>query len=87
MIHVTIGQLDCELSTWLKLVGQGETVAITHQGRIVAHLNPPDDAPAPATKRSMGDFLEEQDQRMQRTFGNRIVADSAAVLSNQRTDR
>ncbi|MBL9143130.1 MAG: hypothetical protein JNM99_05550 [Verrucomicrobiaceae bacterium] len=87
MIHVTTEQFARKLSTWLSCVKEGETVAImAEQGGIVAYLLPPDETtlPGPATNRSMADWLDEQDQRMQRTFGNRVVADSAAVLDDQR---
>ena len=89
MSTATVQQLGQDLAAWLGFARRGETVAITDQGRIVARLTPPDDttAPAPVASRSMADWLAEQDQRMQRTFGNRIVADSAAVLNDQRADR
>ena len=89
MSTATVQQIGQDLTTWLGLVRHGETVAITEQGRVVARLTPPEDTPTPdATKRrSMAEWLAEQDARMQRTFGNRIVADSAALLDDQRSDR
>ena len=89
MSTATVQQIGQDLAAWLGVVRHGETVAITEQGRIVARLTPPDAVatPAPVVNRSMADWLAEQDERMQRTFGNRIVADSAAVLDDQRGDR
>lgn len=89
MSTATVQQLGQDLAAWLGFARRGETVAITDQGRIVARLTPPEDTspPAPVANRTMADWLAEQDQRMQRTFGNRIVADSAAVLDDQRADR
>jgi len=89
MSTATVQQIGQDLAAWLGVVRHGETVAITEQGRIVARLTPPDavTTPAPVANRSMAEWLAEQDERMQRTFGNRIVADSGAVLDDQRGDR
>jgi hypothetical protein len=57
---------------------------------VIAQLTPPDAASLPPPvkpKLSMSEWLNLQDQRMKRTFGNRIIADSAAVLDEQRADR
>lgn len=89
MSTATVQQIGQDLAAWLGVVRHGETVAITEQGRIVARLTPPEEtpAPAPAERRSMADWLAVQDQRMQSIFGNRIIADSSAVLDEQRADR
>jgi len=89
MSTATIQQIGQDLAGWLGFVQRGETVAITDHGRVIARLTPPE-VPAigeSAGGRSMADWLAEQDGRMQRTFGGRIVADSAAVLDDLRSDR
>jgi antitoxin (DNA-binding transcriptional repressor) of toxin-antitoxin stability system len=90
MSTATIQQIGQDLTGWLGFVRRGETVAITEQGHIVAHLTPPNAAdvtPAVAPKGSMEEWLSIQDARMQRAFGNNIVADSAAMLDDLRADR
>ena len=89
MSTATVQQIGQDLAAWLGVVRHGETVTITEQGRIVARLTPPDavTTPAPLVNRSMADWLAAQDERMQRTFGNRIIADSASVLDKPRADR
>jgi antitoxin (DNA-binding transcriptional repressor) of toxin-antitoxin stability system len=90
MSTVTIQQFQQDLATWLGVVGHGEPVLITEQGRVIAQLTPPDAASLPPPvkpKLSMSEWLNLQDQRMKRTFGNRVIADSAAVLDEQRADR
>ena len=90
MSTVTVQQFQQDLATWLGDVGHGEPVLIMEQGRVIAQLTPPDAASLPqpsAPKLSMAEWLDLQDQRMHRTFGNRIIADSAAVLDEQRADR
>jgi len=41
---------------------------------------------AAKAQRSMGEWLAAQDQRMGRAFGGRMVADSAAVLDDLRSE-
>ncbi len=89
MSTATVDQMGRDFSAWLAAVQRGETVAIVDAGREVARLVPPahPQADTAGTSRSMSEWLAAQDQRMQRTFGNRTVVDSAAVLNDLRTDR
>lgn len=90
MSTVTIQQFQQDLATWLGVVGHGEPVLIMEQGRVIAQLTPPDGATVQQPvkpKLSMAEWLDLQDERMKRTFGDRIIADSAAVLEELRADR
>jgi antitoxin (DNA-binding transcriptional repressor) of toxin-antitoxin stability system len=89
MSTATVQQIGQDLASWLGFVRRGETVAITDHGRVIARLMPPDVSSLgeSAGSRTMADWLAEQDGRMQRIFGSRILADSAAVLDDLRSDR
>ena len=89
MSSVTVQQISQDLSTWLGLVRHGETVAITDQGQIIAQLGPPAEAVKMSTNppKSMAEWMELQDHRMQTTFGVRVVADSSPLLDGMRSDR
>lgn len=90
MSTATVQQISQDLTTWLGLARDGETVAIMDQGQVIAQLGPPvdmvDEEGASPTK-SMAEWMELQDRRMKRTFGSRIVADSSALLDEMRADR
>jgi antitoxin (DNA-binding transcriptional repressor) of toxin-antitoxin stability system len=85
----TVDQMQQDFAAWLAAVRHGETVAIVEGGQEVARLVPPMAASAAPVKaqRSMSDWLVAQDERMGRTFGGRIVADSAHVLNDLRSER
>ena len=89
MSTATVQQIEQDITPWLELVQHGETVAITEQDRVVAQLTPPEDTTANNSggHRSMAEWLAEQDGRMLRILGGRIVADSAAILDDQRAGR
>ncbi len=89
MSTITVQQFKQDLATWLGAARQGEPVLITEHGHVIAQLSPPDTGAAHAmpTGKSMAEWLDQQEQRMQRLFGNRTVADSAAMLDLQRSDR
>lgn len=89
MSTVTIQQFQQDLATWLGVVGHGEPVLIMEQGRVIAQLTPPDAASLPPPvkpKLSMAEWLDKQDEQMKRIFGDRIIADSSAVLNDMRGD-
>lgn len=81
MSTATAEQIDEDFTAWLAAVRRSETVAIVDAGREVARLVPA------APSRRMSEWLDAQDERMRRTFGGRVVADSAAVLDDLRSDR
>ncbi len=89
MSTATVQQISQDLPTWLGMARHGETVVITDQGQIVAQLGPPADAVSPSARlsRSMAEWMELQDRRMQSTFGERLVADSSPLLDDMRADR
>jgi antitoxin (DNA-binding transcriptional repressor) of toxin-antitoxin stability system len=89
MSTATVQQIGQDLATWLGLAQRGDTVAIMDHGQVIAQLGPPTSQPEPEAQplKSMADWLTEQDQRMQQIFGDRIIADSAALLDDQRADR
>lgn len=88
MSTATVDQIGRDFAVWLAAVRRGETVAIVEAGREIARLVPSVDAADPAkATRGMDDWLAAQDRRMRRTFGERIVADSSAVLDDLRSDR
>jgi len=89
MSTVTVQQISQDLPTWLGLARHGETVAITDHGQIIAQLGPPVDAVRVSSgpSKSMAEWMELQDRRMQGTFGARLVADSSPMLDDMRSDR
>jgi antitoxin (DNA-binding transcriptional repressor) of toxin-antitoxin stability system len=89
MSTATVDQMEQDFAAWLAAVRHGETVTIVEGGQEVARLVPATATLATPAKahRSMSDWLTAQDERMGRTFGGRIVADSTDVLNDLRSER
>jgi len=89
MSTATVQQISQNLPTWLGLVRHGETVAITEHGEIIAQLGPPAETASvqASGSKSMAEWMDLQDRRMQSIFGEKIVSDSSPLLDEMRSDR
>ena len=81
MKTATVRQLRHDFGSVLNWVEAGEAVGISKRGRLVALLSPPPRS-TPPKKRKRPDFLG----RLKRIYGDKVVADSEAVLSYARGD-
>jgi antitoxin (DNA-binding transcriptional repressor) of toxin-antitoxin stability system len=86
MSTVSIQQFTQDITTWLGVVENGEPVVITEQGRVIAQLTPPtqSDRVVVQPRKTMDQWLDEQKQRRQGVFGERMITDSVAVIDELR---
>jgi prevent-host-death family protein len=74
MRTATVRQVRHDFGTVLKLVEDGEEIAITKRGHVVARLCPP--PRSRPHKATMPDFAA----RLKRTFGNKVLPATGADL-------
>jgi antitoxin (DNA-binding transcriptional repressor) of toxin-antitoxin stability system len=81
MKTATVRQIRNQFPAVLRLIENGESVAITSHRKVVANLVPPIKPPAP--KRAWADI----DERLQRLLSHPMPKISAAQMLNEDRDR
>ena len=81
MKTATVRQVRHDFGSVLKLVEDGEEIAITKRGHIVARLCPP---PRPARRKvKMPDFAA----RLKATYGDRVLPGNSVLQERESYDR